>query len=273
MFKRLLRCKEGNRCHLIHCCEDCASNYQKHKFVMHTKELKNSQREKFFYCVIGSKYISTLNNNINEIKEFMRSFSALSSRKRGIFKSCDFFMRLEVSFKPKIGFYPHLNIMFFNVDKSSIESELYNILDKHNLKIRIFSKDNNINTIKSILWYILKYNKMDWRKAMAVQIATKGLQEIRYSKMFKYTDIDKLDDEIFPILDMSFLMPMNVRTRKEVSIRASYSNKIKKIRSSEKYALSKLRKCACGCGRVLDTKRKYFDKICMLNHREKLKKV
>lgn len=266
MLNRLLKCKKSSRCGLIHVCNQCADNYQKKKFAMHTKELDYTKFDNFFYVVVGSKTITTLRENLEEIKSFLVEFSARKNRKRGIFKTAEFFIRLEVSFRAGLGFYPHINIMFFNVDKSALETELYNLCVNNSLKYRSFSKDNNENTIKSVLWYILKFNKMEWKKMLAVQVATKGFQEIRYSSAFKYTDLNKFDDEILPIIDMSFIKPKRIRSSSEVSIYKKIKDEQKKLNEKKKNSLKNLRRCACGCGMVLDTKRKYYCKECMLKH-------
>jgi hypothetical protein len=270
MLNRLLRCNAGKRCNYIHACKECANNYQKRQFALHVKELDFTKLNSFYYVVVGSKRIDTLRTNLEEIKEFMKRFSARKNRKRGIFKFGEFFSRLEVSFKHGFGFYPHLNIMFFNVSLSELQEELYHLTDAHELKFKIYRKDADENTIKSMLWYILKYNQMEWKKGVAVQVACKGLQEIRYSTMFRYTDLNKFDDDILPLIDMSFMKIHPIRSGREVEL----NNKIKLERAklNKKYRdkLSKLKRCACGCGVALDTKRKYYSHECMLRSRGKL---
>lgn len=267
MLNRLLKCKKGSRCNLIHACEECGNNYQKRQFALHVKELNFNKLENFHYVVIGSKSITTLNENIEQIKAFMRDFSARKNRKRGIFKTAEFFSRIEVSFRAGLGFYPHVNIMFFNADLPDIQSELYHLCDGNDLKYRVFKKESSEDTIKSMLWYILKFNKMQWKKSVAAQVATKGMHEIRYSGEFKYTNLNKFDDEILPLIDMSFMKVHPIRSGREVAINNAYKRKQSELKQKKKKALSKLKSCGCGCGLKLDTRRKYYDRECMKKHR------
>jgi len=271
MINRLFRCKEGKRCGLIYACKSCGDLYQKRRFVYHTKEL-NYKFKNFYYVVIGCDKFLTLRDNIEKVKAFLSEFSKLNSRKRGVFACLSYLLRLEVSFG-KYGFYPHINILIFDVDIEAFLLELYQILNDNKLSIKSIKKNNDINTFKSILWYIFKYNKMEWRKAMAVQIALKCVKTLRYSNDFSFTNVSMLDDEIFPYLDMSFLSSKKLRSKRETRIIKKVSEKRKKLNVELKTKLKNLKRCACGCGMALDTNRKYYSKECYKLQRQKTKKV
>jgi len=236
--------------------------YQKRQFALHVKELDFKQFDNFYYVVIGSKHIDTLGNNLEEIKSFMRDFSARKNRKRGIFKLGQFFSRLEVSFKSGLGFYPHVNLMFFNVGLLDLQEELYHLCDSNGLKFRIFKKEESENTVKSMLWYILKYNKMEWKKSVAVQVACKGLQEIRYSSAFKFTNLNMFDDDILPLIDMNFIKVHPIRSGREIEIINKHKQKLYKLKQDKKKKLSNLKRCKCGCGMSPSGRRLYYSDKC-----------
>jgi len=91
----------------------------------------------------------------------------------------------------------------------------------HNLLIYKRQKQANINVLKSLGWYILKFNNMNIEQGEAVRKAIKKRNTILYSEAFRHKDYT---DELTQI-DFSFMGVYPIRSKEEIKLR----NERKKI--------------------------------------------
>jgi hypothetical protein len=227
MLKRVLHCKPSNRCKNRFACKYCAEIWQKQNFLKFCNGLDRFTKSDFnsnksiTYFVIKAYEILNLNDGLEECYLFLKELRELKKRDN----LSPFWLNLEVSFgKKSLGFNPHINLIYFG-NKEDIESIAMNF----KLKCWSAKKDNNINTIKSIAWYSLKFNNIGLEKGEAVRLALNKRKTTMHTKHFNSSNY--LEDIRY--IDFGFLGVYPIRTKKEVYYRKKYKEELKKLR--EKY--------------------------------------
>ncbi len=220
-FESFLKCQSGKRCGFFLGCSTCAGIWRRHKFSEFCSALdlnyNKISNEDIFYIVIRPDFFGTLREKIEKIFLLV---SEIREYRRNKKKLPFFYARLEISFKKsQLGFNPHLNII--TTDKVFFKK----IAQKFGLNFWSRKKNNDLNTIKSIVWYMLKFNRLDYEQARAVQITLNKRRTIMTSEHFKTKNIDY---NYYIDTDFSFLGVMEIRSKDEVRLR----NRVKKIRKN-----------------------------------------
>ena len=210
-IQQILKCKKGFRCHSHLSCKKCGDIWQRNKFknfCLNLDKCNLSNVTSLTYIVIKSNKISNLKNKLEDIINFLDDIKLLKKRN----KISTFYSRLEVSFsKAKLGFHPHINFLVWG--DISLYRELAN---KHNLAFWHSKKKNDTDTIKSIIWYSLKYNSIGVEEGEAVRVALDRKNTILASKEF--TNIVNYTDELID-LDFCFMGIYPIRSKKEIELR------------------------------------------------------
>jgi len=225
-LNQILNCRKNFRCHAPLSCKTCGETWQKAKFKGFCSSFKFSNKDSITFLVIKPDYLNSLTVGVSLMFGFINELRDL--KKRG--KICDFYSRLEVSFgKQYLGFNPHLNIVCFG-DTKSIEEAV----KTHGLGIYKRKKENDINVVKSLLWYILKYNPLGVEKGEAVRKAFDKKSSVLHSKRFNSKSyIDEIID-----IDFSFMGVYPIRTKEELIFRAKIKDERAKINKKFKKFLS-----------------------------------
>ena len=225
-LKRVLECREGKRCNSPLCCSKCGESWQKGKFKSFANRLPSvvEASDILTYIVIKSNELNTLSQGIADLMDFMNSLREF--KKRGRLTTS--FSRLEVSFgKKNLGFNPHLNMLVWG-DISEIER----LSKEHGLKLWKQSKENSITVAKSVVWYMLKHNKIGIEKGEAVRIALNKRTPLLHTKEFNHKTISYIDE--FIDIDFSFMGIYPVRSRAEIKLRDSIREAKSKLNQSLK---------------------------------------
>lgn len=218
-LKKILECRKFKRCNSPLSCSFCGESWRRGKFKQFVNTYKVADNDSITYLVIKSNSLNTLGQGIQDVYALIEELKEL--KKRG--KISDFYSRFEVSFsKNTLGFNPHLNILFFG-DIGGIKA----MAKEHNLSVWSCKKKNDENTVKSIIWYMLKYNKIGQEEGEAVKKALDRRRTILHTKRFNHKNINYLDD--FLDLDFSFLGVYPIRSKAELKLREEIKNEKKKL--------------------------------------------
>lgn len=217
MIERVISCREGRRCGNHFACPSCAESWRKKKFLKHFNNFKLSF-DSLTYIVVKNQSVGSLKAKLEPILKFLDELRLL--KKRDKLQVC--FCRLEVSFSRfYCGFNPHLNIILLdeNIDNFAALAAKYNLSFWHR------KKSADINTLKSIGWYILKFNNIGIERGEAVRKALNRKNTILYTKEFEAKDyIDEIAN-----IDFSFLGVYPIRTKKEIELRKKRAAIVKEI--------------------------------------------
>lgn len=230
-LRKILECKEGKRCNLPLSCPKCGEIWRRAKFKAFIECLPAviKYNKILTYIVIKSNELNTLREGLSEILNFMDDLREL--KKRG--KLPTIYSRLEVSFGKKyLGFNPHLNMLVWGDISKIIE-----LAKKHNLKFWKRSKENNIDTAKSIAWYMLKFNNIGIEKGEAVRKALNKRTTLFYTKEFNHKTEDYIDEIID--IDFRFLGVYPVRSKAEIEFRKFMKEVKRKLNQELKRIIDK----------------------------------
>lgn len=229
-LKNQLNCKEGWRCKKPLLCHFCAKIWQKRHFKAFAQTLVHRGDDSITYMIVKSNSLNTLGVGIEDCYKFLGELKELKKRD----KICDFYSRLEVSFGVnQLGFNPHINIVFFG----SING-IKEIAQRYNLGVWHRKKENDRDTILSIVWYMLKFNDIGLTQGEAVATALKKRRTILHTKRFNYT-LPKDSDELID-MDFSFLGTYSIRSKEEVSLREEIREKRRAINSEFKQKMESI---------------------------------
>ena len=220
-LERIVSCSEGKRCNYPLSCEKCGENWRRAKFKAFAERLPFAVSDNAIitYIVIKANPLLNLHDGIEEIYSYIDKLR--EAKKRGKLPTC--FCRLEVSFgKKNLGFNPHLNIISFHDKDFFID-----LAKNYNLTSWYSRKDSNKDTILSIAWYILKFNKIGIEKGEAVRKALKKRNQITHSKEFNHANINYIDE--FIDIDFSFMGVYPIRTKEEIELRKKLSEERRKL--------------------------------------------
>ena len=226
-LQKIQDCKKGRRCNRTLSCSFCGLGWQKGKFkgfMQCFTKLHLSSDTRLTYIVISSNKLGTLREKSEKIFELLEEMKELKKRA----KLPLFFGRLEFSFgKKSLGFNPHLNLLIWGDD--SIFKEL-----SHKLNLRFWSKKktNDKKTVKSIVWYMLKFNNIGIEEGEAVRKILDTKRTIVNSREFKSKNLNYIDD--FIDIDFSFMGTYPIRSKKEIDLMAQHKIKLKKLREELK---------------------------------------
>ena len=216
-LKKILECKKGSRCNSPLSCRNCGENWRRGKFKQFVNCYDTLPTDIITYLVIKSSNFNTLDKGITDIYNLIEDIRELKKR----CKIADFYLKIEVSFgKKSLGFNPHINILFFGDVGNIVE-----LASKYNLTVWKKSKLNNEQVVKSIVWYMLKYNNLGIEKGEAVRIALNKRTTLLHSKRFNHKTISYIDDYID--LDFTWMGVYPIRSKEEILFR----NKIKNDRA------------------------------------------
>ena len=227
-------CVKGRRCKSFFTCSVCGGHLQKKRFKNFTNSYTRIDTDIITYIVIKPSKITILEDNLNTILNFMDDLRTLKKNK----KIGDFYSRLEVSFSKDLGFNPHLNILSFGDF-----TEIKKLLKDYDLTFWSRKKENNKDTIFSIIWYMLKFNSIGKEQGKAVKTALNRRRAILYSNRFTPKK-DSCDME-FIDTNFSFLGTKPIRSKEEVFYRKEIAKERKKINLKLKKFLSKLPPYIC----------------------------
>jgi len=214
---RIKNCREERRCGNIYACKTCGTIYQKRKFLEHINNISVDFKS-LTYIVLKSNGFGSLQDKIEPLFKYLNEIRLLRKRKK---LSGEYFARLEVSFsKFYCGFNPHLNIVALDCAADTFLS----LARKHNLIIYNRQKKPDTDTLKSICWYILKYNPIGIERGEAVRKAIKKRNTILYSNAFKQKNYC---DELTQI-DFSFLGVYQIRSKEEIALREERKKIVRK---------------------------------------------
>jgi hypothetical protein len=227
MLKRVLYCKPSNRCKNRFACKHCGEIWQKQNFLKFCDGLSNFRKnhhynESITYFVIKAYEIMNLNDGLEACYSFIDELRELKKRD----KIAPFWLNLEVSFgKKNLGFNPHVNLVYFG-NKEDIER----ITCNYKLKCWSAKKENTDNTIKSLVWYSLKFNNIGIEKGEAVRIAINKRNTTLHTKHFN----TKSYVHDIAYIDFSFLGVYPIRSKEEVFYRKKYKEELKELRNKYK---------------------------------------
>jgi len=235
-IQRVLNCRKGSRCNNFFACKYCGDIWQKKNFINVCNGLNgvNLNDSIITYFIISSDYFGSLNNKLNQLLPFYNDLKELKKRN----KLDVFYSRLEISFKKsKLGFYPHFNIITFSdIDKTKIKE----LAIKHGLKVWNRKVDNDINEVKKVFWYILKYNNLGIEKGEAVRIALNKKRTILHSKHFNSdNDLDYLKE--ISNIDFGFMGVYPIRTPEEILLREEIRKKRQELNKFFKSKLEEIK--------------------------------
>ena len=229
-----MSCDKFRRCKSFFTCSVCGGHLQKKRFKNFTNVYNKSDNDIITYIVIKPSKNKILSDSLNDILDLLNDIRKL--KKNG--KIGDFYSRLEVSFSKNLGFNPHLNILSFGDFK-----EIKTLLDNYDLSFWHRKKDNNKDTVLSIIWYMLKFNSIGIEQGKAVKTALNRKRVILYSNRF--TPLKDNCDSAFIDTDFSFLGIKPIRSKQEVLFRKKIKEERKKTNLKLKKFLSKEPKFIC----------------------------
>ena len=232
ILQKIQNCKKGRRCNRPLSCSFCGEGWQKGKFkgfIDCFNKLHLSNDTRLTFIVITSNKFGTLREKSERIFKLLEEIKEL--KKRG--KLPLFFGRLEFSFgKKSLGFNPHLNLLVWG--DYSLFKEL-----SHELDLRFWSekKTNNEETVKSIVYYMLKFNNIGIEKGEAVRKILDKKRTIVNSREFQFKNVNYIDEYID--IDFSFMGVYPIRSKKEIYLKAQHKKELKKLREKLKLDISK----------------------------------
>jgi len=191
-------------------CRSCGESWRRGKFKQFVNTYNTLPTDIISYLVITSNSLNTLEKGIKDIYSLVNDIRELKKRD----KISDFFLKVEISFGRKsLGYNPHINILFFG-DIGTIKT----LAENHNLTVWSRLKDNNEQTVKSIIWYMLKYNNLGIEKGEAVRIALRKRTTLMHSKRFNHKTISYVDEYID--LDFGWMGVYPIRSKAEIALRS-----------------------------------------------------
>lgn len=235
---KILQCRKNRRCNRPLSCPHCGEGWRKAKFKGFCQcletfdKLKQTSDTSLTYIVIKSNKFGTLREKLNNLFVFLDEVKEL--KKRG--KLPSFFGRLEISFKrDKLGFNPHLNLLVWG------DYSIFQIL-ANSLGLNFWhkNKSNDTKTIKSIVWYMLKFNNIGIEKGEAVRKALNKKRTIVNSSDFTFKTINYVDEYID--IDFSFMGVYPIRSKKEINLRVKHNKNLKGLREELKREISRANK-------------------------------
>ncbi|MBU1666939.1 hypothetical protein KKC13_00850 [bacterium] len=192
-------------------------------------KVKQSSDTILTYIVIKSNKFGTLREKLNDLIILLDEVKEL--KKRG--KLPSFFGRLEISFKrDKLGFNPHLNLLVWG-DYSIFQ----NLANSLGLNFWHKNKNNDTNTIKSIVWYMLKFNSIGIEKGETVKKALNKKRTIINSSDFSFKTINYTDEYID--IDFSPMCVYPIRSSTEVLLRSEHKKTLQFLRKKLKLKIDK----------------------------------
>jgi len=231
-LEKILHCKEGFRCHSPLSCRNCGDNYQRGHFKAFCDTFKQSNNDIITYFVIKNSSLCTLREGTTNIFLFLDEIKKLKKRK----KICEFYSTFEVSFsKNTLGFNPHLNFLFFG----KIDADIKQIAEKYNLSVWNRKKDNDKNTVLSLVWYFLKFNKINIEEGEAVRKVLNKRRRIFKSGRFNVAKVDYIDEIID--IDFSFMGTYPIRSKEEVEAREEIREERKKLNKKFKGKIKRIK--------------------------------
>jgi len=230
-IKKILSCKEKWRCSSPLSCATCGANWQRGKFKAFTSSLELFESDSnviLSYIVIKSNKMGSLRSKIGDLFLLLDRIKELKKRN----KLPSFFGRLEISFiKGSLGFNPHLNLLVWG------DHEAFKLLSSElGLTFWRRQKTNDDKTIKSIAWYILKYNRVGVEKGEAIRKVLEMRRTILTSKNLTLKTINYIDEIID--IDFTFMGTFPIRSKKELALRAEHKETLKALRVDLKSNIS-----------------------------------
>jgi len=230
-IKKILNCKEKWRCSSPLSCATCGANWQRGKFKAFTSSLELFEIDSnviLSYIVIKSNKMGSLRTKITDLFLLLNKIKELKKRD----KLPDFFGRLEISFsKGSLGFNPHLNLLVWGDYRpfETVSSELGLFFWRR-------QKNNDEKTIKSIVWYMLKYNNVGIENGEAIRKVLGMRRTIITSKNLTLKTINYIDEIID--IDFSFMGTFPIRSKEEIALRAKHKDVLKALRAELKTNIS-----------------------------------
>ena len=215
-IERIISCKKGSRCGHPLSCVVCGSLWQRSRFRGFCDRLESAdiKDKKLKYYIIKTNILNTLRDGIEEVFCFMDRYRA--EKKRGNIPLS--YGRLEVSFgKKSLGFNPHINLLMWDDADGTGDRIIRDIVSELGLVLWSTGKENENDTIKSIVWYMLKHNKIGIEKGEAVRAALNKRNTILHTKEFN-TKYASYTDSIIDI-DFRFMGVYPIRSKEEIRIR------------------------------------------------------
>jgi hypothetical protein len=225
-LNKIVHCKKGRRCNRPLSCPTCGSNWQRGKFkgfsqcLDNLDEVHSLSNTPLTYIVITPNRFGTLGEKSKVIFELLEKMKELKKRK----KLPLFFGRLEFSIKNiSLGFNPHLNLIVWGD---------YSIFKKlsHELNLRFWfrKKTNDMETVQSIAWYMLKFNKIGIEEGEAVRKLLDKKRTISNSREFAFKDFNYINEYID--IDFSFMGVYSIKSKEEIRLEKEHRETLKKLR-------------------------------------------
>jgi len=231
-IQKIQKCRTKWRCNSPLSCATCGANWQRGKFKAFTSSLETFESDSnsiLSYIVIKSKKMGSLRSKIGDLFLLMDKLKELKKRN----KLPNFFGRLEISFsKGSLGFNPHLNLLVWG-DYETFQTVSLEL----SLSFWRRKKTNDDNTIKSIVWYMLKYNNIGIENGEAVRKVLKMRRTIITSKDLTLKTVNYIDEIID--IDFSFMGTYPIRSKEEIALRAEHKNTLRDLRNKLKHNIEK----------------------------------
>jgi hypothetical protein len=230
-LKRIENCRKGKRCNAVFSCKYCATTWQKKHFKAFIECLPRINTDIITYYVVRCYGVESLNSKLTQIFNFIDRLKELKKRN----KLPPLYARIEVSYRDLIGFNPHINIVLFSDDYSEFKT----IAKELHLKLWKRKKQYSEDIAKSLIWYILKPQKLNIQRGEIVRIAFNKRNQIFKTKEFNF-NLNTINENELINLDFSFMGTMPIRTKEELELRAKIREMRREINRKFKEELAKL---------------------------------